>query len=95
MYRILFSLFLLSALNISAQDTARANAKMDKATVYFGYGAELMHSVKIRVTPETRFILIDQLSSSLDLNSLQVSCPEDVSILSQRFSLYTPPYPLL
>lgn len=95
MYRILFSLFLLSALNISAQDTARANAKMDKATVYFGYGAELMHSVKIRVTPETRFILIDQLSSSLDLNSLQVSCPEDVSILSQRFSLYTPPVPIV
>lgn len=95
MYRILFSLFLLSALKGSAQDTARINAKMDKATVYFGYGAELTHSAKIKVTPETRFVLIDQLSSSVDLNSLQVSCPEDVSILSQRFMLYTPPVPIV
>lgn len=72
------------------QDTAKANATMNDATVYFGYGAELTHKAKINVTKNTRFIVIDKLSTQLDQNSLQISCPENISLLSQQFSLYYP-----
>ncbi|MBL7758817.1 MAG: DUF4140 domain-containing protein, partial [Chitinophagaceae bacterium] len=87
----LFLISTLMGLNLRGQDTARTQATMNKATVYFGYGAELSHEAKATVSATTRFIIIDQLSTSLDVGSLQVSCPEDVSILSQQFLLYTPP----
>lgn len=77
------------------QDTARTQATIDKATVYFGYGAELSHQARVKVTPSTRFLIVDQLSTSVDLNSLQVSCPEEISILSQRFEMFVPPAPIL
>lgn len=88
----LFLISTLMGLSLQAQDTARTQATMNKATVYFGYGAELSHEAKATVSATTRYIIIDQLSTSLDVGSLQVSCPEDVSILSQQFLLYTPPY---
>lgn len=87
----LFLISTLMGLNLRAQDTARTQAIISKATVYFGYGAELSHEAKATVSATTRYIIIDQLSTSLDVGSLQVSCPEEVSILSQQFLLYTPP----
>lgn len=71
-------------------DTARAVATLPAATVYFGYGAEITHQAKIQVGMGTRFIVIDRLSTSVDINTLQISCPEDVSILSHRFSVFYP-----
>lgn len=87
----LFLISTLMGLYLRAQDTARTQAIISKATVYFGYGAELSHEAKATVSATTRYIIIDQLSTSLDVGSLQVSCPEEVSILSQQFLLYTPP----
>ncbi len=77
----------------SATDTARADASMNNATVYFGYGAELTHETKIKVDPGTKTIVISQLSTSADINSLQVSVPEDVALLSQRYSVFYPAVP--
>jgi uncharacterized protein (TIGR02231 family) len=61
--------------------------------VYFGYGAELNHQSKVKVDAATRYIVINQLSTSVDINSLQVSVPEDVALMSQRYSIYTPVVP--
>lgn len=66
---------------------------MNNATVYFGYGAELTHETKIKVDPGTKTIVISQLSTSADINSLQVSVPEDVALLSQRYSVFYPAVP--
>ncbi len=83
----------ISCINLLAKaqnDTAKANATMNEATVYFGYGAELTHKAKMDVTANTKFIVIDKLSTQLDENSLQISCPESISLLSQQFSIYYP-----
>lgn len=74
-------------------DTAHAEAVISNATVYFGYGAELVHNSKVKVDPHTRFIVINGLSTQVDINSLQISCPDQVTLLSQRYSLYYPPVP--
>ena len=66
---------------------------MDNATVYFGYGAELNHHSKIKVDASTRIIVINQLSTAIDINSLQISVPEDVALLSQGYSVYYPVVP--
>jgi len=71
-------------------DTARIDAPINNATVYFGYGAELTHQSKVKVDAATRFIVISQLSTSVDVNSLQISVPEDVALLSQRYVVYYP-----
>ncbi len=86
MLAIIFSTVIAHA----QQDTVKANATMNEATVYFGYGAELTHKAKVNITKNTKYIVIDKLSTQIDLNSLQISCPENVSLLSQQFSVYYP-----
>src|SRR5688572_25062644 len=78
-----------------AQDTARTDATLSTATVYFGYGAELTHKSKVRITPETKFIVINRLSTQVDINSLQISCPEDVALLSHKYNIFTPVRPVV
>ena len=73
-----------------AQDTTKVDAALANATVYFGYGAELTHQASANVNRNTRQIVISQLSTAIDINSLQVSVPENVALLSQRFMLLTP-----
>ncbi len=75
------------------QDTARADATINTATVYFGYGAELTHDSKVKVDAGTKIIVINNLSTNIDINSLQISVPEDVALLSQRYSVYYPAVP--
>lgn len=73
-----------------ASDTARTDATITNATVYFGYGAELTHESKVKVDASTKIIVINNLSTNIDVNSLQISVPEDVALLSQRYSVYYP-----
>jgi uncharacterized protein (TIGR02231 family) len=89
-YVLMMAITLTSFIAHAQQDTAKANATMNDATVYFGYGAELTHKAKVNITKSTKFIVIDKLSTQIDLNSLQISCPENVSLLSQQFSVYYP-----
>lgn len=84
-------ILLACSLGLAAQDTARADAALSAATVYFGYGAELTHNAKVTVNGSTRIIVINQLSTNIDVNSLQISLPENAALLSQQFAVYTPP----
>lgn len=84
-------IILLAAISLSAQDTSRADASITAATVFFGYGAELTHNAKLSVNTGTKQLVISQLSTAIDINSLQISVPENVALLSQRFLLVTPP----
>ena len=74
-------------------DTAKIDATINNATVYFGYGAELTHQSKVKVDAATKIIVISQLSTTVDINSLQISVPEDVALMSQRYSVYYPTVP--
>ena len=86
---------LLATISTNAQvtitaDTARAAAEVSQATVYFGYGAELTHQSKVKVSASTKTIVIDQISTHVDINSLQISCPESVALLSHRYMIFYP-----
>lgn len=90
---LLFTGITISCTLLYAQDTARVDATINNATVYFGYGAELTHESKAKVDANTRIIVISQLSTSVDVNSLQISVPEDVALLSQRYAVFYPTVP--
>ena len=87
--------FLSANTLLSAQDTTKADATLSAATVYFGYGAELTHNAKVYVNTATKQIVISQLSTAIDLNSLQINVPENVALLSQKFSVFTPTVPVV
>lgn len=87
---LLFTGIALACTSLNAQDTARVDATIQNATVYFGYGAELTHESKVKVDVNTKMIIISQLGTSIDINSLQISVPEDVALLSQRYSVFYP-----
>lgn len=91
---IILSCTLLNAQVLPAAnaDTAKADAVITNATVYFGYGAELTHTARVRGSNTTKTIVINQLSTSIDINSLQINCPEDVTILSHQFTVFTPAF---
>lgn len=102
MQQILWIAGLTVALNVNGQlaepqhqDTALAKADITQATVYFGYGAELTHQAKVKVSATTKIIVIDQLSTNVDINSLQISCPEEVALLSHRYNVFYPTEPLV
>ncbi|MDZ4793527.1 MAG: DUF4139 domain-containing protein [Bacteroidota bacterium] len=94
---LLFSGIIIFCAQVKAQspaaDTARTDATITNATVYFGYGAELTHESKVKVDAGTKIIVISNLSTNIDINSLQISVPEDVALLSQRYSVYYPTVP--
>ena len=99
---LLFSGLILFGVISSAQgqlrenvDTAKADATISSAAVYFGYGAELTHIAKVKVDAGTKIIVLNLLSTNADINSLQISVPEEVALLSQHYSVYYPPVPLL
>jgi uncharacterized protein (TIGR02231 family) len=94
-YFLLAGIIVSAAINktFAQTDTARADATINNATVYFGYGAELTHESKVKVDAGTKTIVISLLSTSADINSLQISVPEDVALLSQRYSVYYPTVP--
>ena len=75
-------------LNRSTTDTAKTDATINNATVYFGYGAELTHQSKVKVDGGTKIIVINQLSTNIDINSLQISVPQDVALLSQKYNVF-------
>ncbi len=75
---------------MNAQDTAKTNAILKSATVYFGYGAELTHQTNTTISKKTKQIIINNLATALDINSLQINVPENVALLSQKFNVYYP-----
>ncbi|MDF2386541.1 DUF4139 domain-containing protein [Nostoc ellipsosporum NOK] len=93
MRKFLIGMGLIAGAAANAKDTARTEAPVSSATVYFGYGAELTHQSKVTITSNTRTIVIGQLATNIDINSLQISCPEDVALLSHKYNVYIPELP--
>ncbi len=84
-----------AAITVNAQkkDTVYATAALEKTTVYYGYGADLAHKAKVTLVSGMQQIIISQVSFQPDINTLQISCPEDVTILSYTHRVYTKPTP--
>ncbi|RYY56257.1 MAG: mucoidy inhibitor MuiA family protein [Chitinophagaceae bacterium] len=90
MQRFFLLLAVVFSTSLRAQDSVRSVATLNTATVYFGYGAELTHQSTVKAGMSTRFIVISGLSSSVDVQSLQISVPESVALLSHRYKVVYP-----
>jgi uncharacterized protein (TIGR02231 family) len=79
---------LQSFAQISKKDTIYTNASLEKATVYYGYGADLAHTCKANLTAGMQEVIISNVSLYPDINTLQVACPENVTILSYKHRIF-------
>ncbi len=88
-------LFFMAALVTHAQqkDTITTQAGLTGATVYYGYGAELQHSSKATLVNGMQQVVISNIALQPDINTLQVACPENVTILSYYHRIFTPTVP--
>lgn len=92
MQRLLFAaIVLLSSLILNAQtkNTLNVNAQITNANVYYGYGAELTHKAKINLAVGQQEVTINNVSTTLMENTLQIGCPENVVLLNYRFNIKT------
>ena len=70
------------------KDTINTTASLTKATVYYGYGADLAHSSKANLVAGMQEVIISNVALYPDINTLQVACPENVTILSYKHRIF-------
>jgi len=90
MKRTILLLLLMPALGFSqTEDSAflTIQATMPAATVYYGFGAELTHQAKGNLKKGVQQILIQNISTSADIKTLQVAIPASTVLLSQQYAV--------
>lgn len=79
-------LFIVSCINcLAADDTKTVGSSIRSATVYRN-GAELIHSARGSLPQGSSELIVDGISNTIDINSLQINCPSTVTILGVEFS---------
>lgn len=84
-----FILSLLTTTAIFAQKEITAKSQLTNANVYYGYGAELTHTAKATLQNGSNEVIIENIANTLDANTIQISVPESVVLLSYRFNQKT------
>lgn len=81
---LLISLF-TSPFNEKNNNSTSTTSKLESVTV-FQSGAELNHTAKAKLSSGTQELIIDAISSYPDIQTIQIKCPENITILSTEFS---------
>ena len=82
MRKILLALYCtLAVYNVSAQQLPRFDAQLEEVMVYKA-GASLSHTAKVTIPAGTTEIIIDNVAATIDENTIQVSTPSNMTVLS-------------
>ncbi|HEY4149779.1 MAG TPA: DUF4139 domain-containing protein [Chitinophagaceae bacterium] len=88
MKKVVFLLFtMIGAVNslFAGDEKNIVSATLQSVTVY-RVGAELVHKAKATLPQGNNELIIDGISNSVDINSIQVGCDDKITILSVAFS---------
>ncbi len=88
---ILLAFLCTRELSAQQKDSVFTKATLTNATVYYGYGAELQHSSKAMLVNGMQQVVVNNIALQPDINTLQIACPENVTILSFYHRVYTKP----
>jgi len=89
--QLVFAILVSTTCFAQKKDTIYANANLVKATVYYGYGADLIHNAKPNLVKGLQEVIINNVAFTPDINTLQISCPENITILSYKHRVYQKP----
>lgn len=71
----------LAVYGVSAQQLPRFDAQLEEVMVY-KTGASLSHTAKVNIPAGTIEIIIDNVAATIDENTIQVSTPSNITVLS-------------
>ena len=80
-------LLFVSFLAVAADDKDTVTATLKSATIYRS-GAELTHDAKAQLQQGNNELIIDGVSNSIDINSIQIKVPSAVTIAGIEFQNY-------
>jgi hypothetical protein len=86
--QLVFAILVSTTCFAQKKDTIYSNANLVKATVYYGYGADLNHNAKPNLIKGLQEVIINNVALAPDINTLQISCPENITILSYKHRVY-------
>jgi TonB-dependent SusC/RagA subfamily outer membrane receptor len=81
----LFLFILLSFSSLANDDKNTVPASLKTVTIYRS-GAEMIHTAKASLVKGDNELIIEGMSSYVDINSIQVNCPAAITILGVEFS---------
>lgn len=81
---LLLAIFISSG-SFANDEKNTVTASLKTVTIYRS-GAEMVHTVKANLTKGNSELVIEGMSSYVDINSIQVNCPATVTILGVEFS---------
>lgn len=83
---ILFSLLFVSlSYSYASDDKATAKATVKSVTIYRN-GAEITQAAKAQLVMGSCELMIEGISNTIDINSLQINCPAAITILGVEFN---------
>ena len=78
--------FISCSLFVLAGDTPlKVSSSLKTVTVYRN-GAEMTHNANARLQQGTSELIIEGVSNTVDINSIQISCPAAVTLMGVEFS---------
>jgi len=87
MKKIFLAAFLMAATIARATDGNPATAKASLSTVtIYRQGAEMNHLAKAELTKGNNELIIENISNTVDINSVQVNCNASVTVMGVEFS---------
>lgn len=91
MKKLLFTLAICYAASLFAQqkNLQHIATQLTNATIHYGYGAELSHTAKVNLGAGLQEIVLTNIATDIDPNTIQVGCPESIVLMSYRFNVKT------
>jgi uncharacterized protein (TIGR02231 family) len=89
MNRLLLILILLTGMQLNAQKQIVVDAPVQKATVFLT-GAQLFHQANVSLPKGQSEVILQGLSTTLDVNSVQAGGKGDFTILDIQYRLFYP-----
>jgi TonB-dependent SusC/RagA subfamily outer membrane receptor len=82
----LMACLLLSISSSFAGDEPKSASSTLKSVTVYRNGAEMIHTATANLPKGSSELMIEGISNSIDINSLQINCPSTVTILGVEFS---------
>ena len=73
-------------LNATAKDEPLVVPSSLKTVTVYRSGAELIHNTSVQLAQGNEDLIIEGISNSIDINSVQINCPSAVTIMGIEFS---------
>lgn len=83
---MLTGLLIITYLSAFAADEPKTVGSSIKSATVYRNAAELIHTARAALPQGSSELIIDGISNTLDINSLQINCPSAVTILGVEFS---------